>query len=134
MKRNEAMDVYKGRLEKFKNTQSIQWKMNLSIWTLLVLAIYYSDNIKLDACFLFAFLLAICVIHFWYCILTQKSLNSDKAINDDIINQLNKTQDDNQSIIVTYNKGSGRLNLNWVILQGAITVILAIVLYLLCMN
>jgi len=130
MKRSEAMDIYKGRLEKFKNTQSIQWKMNLSIWTLLTLAIY-NNNIfnNLDTCIKPIILFLISGIHLWYCILTQKSLNADKAIGDDIVEQLNEIQDEQQQIIVTLKKKGNHSNWAWVVLQTAITVILSIIFY-----
>ena len=121
------MDVYKGRLEKFKNTQSIQWKMNLSIWTLLVLAIYKNDIIILNTYLMLIILFSICVIHFRYCSLTQKSLNDDKAVNIDIINQLNEIGQKNVIVDLTI-KGK-HSNWPWVYLQTIITGILAIVLY-----
>ena len=129
MKRNEAMDVYKGRLEKFKNTQSIQWKMNLSIWTLLALAIYYNGPInKLNTCFLLFLLGSICVIHFCYCLKTQESLNDDKAVNDDIVKRLNKKK---KRVKVRFTK-KGEFSLTsfyWIILQTAITGVLVALIF-----
>ena len=123
------MEVYKCRSEKFKNTQSIQWKMNLSIWTLLVLAIYNNANIELNP-YLFIILLSICSIHFVYCTLTQKSINADKAVNDNIIIELSNSDQQSVNIDVkTKGKLSNWTSWFWIVLQTAITVILSIIFY-----
>ncbi len=123
------MDIYKGRLEKFKNTQSIQWKMNLSIWTLLVLAIYKNDFIELNTCLLII-LIFICLIHLGYCILTQKSINSDKAVTDNIIDALKNSEQENVNIDVKLKgKISNCPSWLWILLQTAITVVLSVIFY-----
>ena len=124
------MEVYNGRLEKFKNTQSIQWRMNLSIWTLLALAIYKSDIVKTSLHFVFVILilLIICGIHFCQCSLTQKSINADKAVNDNIVVELNKIERENVKVDVTLKGKLSKWSWIWILLQTTITVILSIIL------
>lgn len=105
--------------------------MNLSIWTLLALAIYKNDIIKTSSYFVFVILILsiICGIHFCYCFLTQESISADKAVNDNIVIELNKIERENVKVDV---KLSGKLSKRswiWILLQTAITVILSIIFY-----
>ena len=133
MDRKEALEIYKVRSEKFRNTQLIQWRMNISIWTLLVLAIFYKSNvgfvhcnwhcISLTCSSEIAIAIFVIIIHWCYCNMTQKSLNYDKALNTDILEQLNNEV---TSIAIDY-KIKPRSSFWWVILQTSLTVILAVI-------
>lgn len=131
MTREEAMEVYKERSSKFRNTQSIQWKMNLSVWTLLVLAInngiewkiwdYYWDwNMNGILGF------GITIIHGLFCYYIQKSLLSDRAVTDSIITELNKSSDAGANIPVNPQRTSSKFEWQWVLLQTSFTLGLAI--------
>ena len=137
MTRLEAMEVYKDISSKFKNTQSIQWKMNLSIWTLFTLAIFYKSKMSLPSCSalcvergcLVEMLIGMVVvlIHSYFCYKVQKSLGSDKAVKDSIAEQLNATLDDKTNILVDLSAKSSTSPLPWIGIQVSITIILAFV-------
>jgi Sec-independent protein secretion pathway component TatC len=137
MTRGEAMMVYEDRSKKFINTQAIQWKMNLSIWTLLTLAIFYKHQLDLPSCVehfitlkcgLEIFVGSILIfIHSKFCYKIQWSLDSDKAVKDDIVDQLNA---DTKEINVQLNLAKEPLQFKpweWIMLQVAITLVLVIV-------
>src|ERR1043165_4020810 len=140
MTREEAMEVYKDRSAKFKNTQGLQWKMNLSIWTLLALAIRFKNQMHFSDCvdnwftwqcgseiLIGAFLI---FIHVWYCYKIQRSLESDKAVNDEITIQLNQTIDQ-MNVQVNLRQRPVRYRpWHWIIIQGGITLVLAVIFLL----
>ena len=123
MSRSEAMDIFKMRNDKMKNTQSIQWKMNLSIWTLIVVALYSAkvkDNFEISNWVILGF----SVIHFMYCLLTQITINSDKALMKRIVDELNKP---NSEIVVdiSLSEKIPAKSYLWIFLQTAVTVLLS---------
>lgn len=134
MTREEAMEIYKDRSAKFKNTQSIQWKMNYSIWALLALAIYYKptslpifDISNLCSFWLLQPILLVVLIylHYKFCSKIQESLDFDKNVNDFLIEQLNYNS--NKKIKLDY-KSIRKVNNNrkWVDLQIGVTIILSV--------
>ena len=138
MTKTEAIEIYKERAAKFKNTQSIQWKMNLSVWTLLVLAIYNKKTLYLSGCNLQCItmgcigLVGIIVFHGWYCFMTQNTLNYDKAFNDMIMAKLNSS--DGTEIVLDLKKEDIKQHIHdfgwpWIIIQTAITIILVMVYF-----
>lgn len=134
MTREEAMDVYKDRSAKFINTQSIQWKMNLSIWTLLSLGVFYKSKIEFPSCeqicswdcfvVLLIGITAI-LIHGRFCYKIQKSLDSDKAVKDMIVAQLNSTIEP-INVGVDLTASSNNSPWQWVVIQVSITGLLAL--------
>ncbi len=137
MTRQEAMDVYKDRSSKFRNTQSIQWKMNLSIWTLLVLAIFHKTKMNLptinDNCLTWGFLFEIVValfvifVHGYFCYKIQKSLNDDKAVMDQIAAELNKGVNEKADVPVDLKAKSNTSPWSWIFIQNSITSVLALI-------
>lgn len=133
MTRLEALEIYKDRSAKFENTQSIQWKMNLSIWTLLGLAIV--AELKFDGNLVW-FGVAVILLHAWFCGRIQSSLESDKDLKKKIIKALNKidekkTETNFDSITVKLPKestGIGSRHWQWVFIQTSITTLLVIFL------
>lgn len=134
MERNEAIDIYKEKTAKFKNTQSIQWRMNLSAWTLLVLAIHYKADLLVAGCvwpcvnFPNFILGMIPIIHIVYCIMTQSSLEFDKAVSTHILDQLNDSAATNISLRQADIRSSIRWKgFIWIALQSLMTIILLMV-------
>ena len=136
MTRNEVMEVYKDRSSKFTNTQLIQWRANISIWTLLALAINYKNQINLsttensDEWKLLPEIgigLFLLFIHSSFAYKIQKSLEFDKKIKNEIIDQLNKSTNPNESnFVVDLPKEKNKIA-GWIILQVSVTLILIIV-------
>src|SRR5690349_18727954 len=138
MTRSEAMDVYKDRSAKFINTQSIQWKMNLSIWTLLAVAVYYNDKMRFPewdiGCLtdghLFEILIGmiLMVVHGSFCYKVQWSLDSDKAVKDDITKQLNQSSRNDVNILVDLGKSPSKFRgWQWIFIQTGITLALVLI-------
>lgn len=137
MTRQEAIEIYKERSAKFKNTQSVQWKMNISIWSLFALSIYHKRQMNFPTCegccikwgCILEIIIGILVIfiHGFFCYKIQKSLDSDKKIKHSIAQQLNASVDDLLNVQVDLEVVSTRSPWAWVILQISITIILALV-------
>jgi hypothetical protein len=136
MNRQEALEVYKERGSKFKNTQSIQWRMNLSAWTLLVLAIHYKADLVSTSCdwpcvyFPDLAITLIPIIHFVYCVMTQSSLAFDKAASTHLLDQLNDTT--NETITFKTDEISSGIGLKgciWIALQSLLTIVLTLVFW-----
>jgi hypothetical protein len=136
MTRQEAMEIYKDKSSKFINTQSIQWRMNLSIWTLFVFTIFYKGEMNFplcnECCVTWSCLIQIIIIiflniiHGYFCYTIQKSLNFDKAVKDLIIDQLNSTTKDKININLSKVR-SNKSVYPWVIIQISITIVLSLV-------
>lgn len=139
MTRTEAMEVYHDRSAKFKNTQSIQWKMNLSIWTILVLAIFYKSKINFPSCngdcitwscgFQILMSLIVIFVHFSYCYRIQRSLDSDKAVKKSIVTQLNSSINPNLNVKIDLESESAKSPWAWIVIQITVTAILVIVFW-----
>ena len=137
MTRAEAMEVYKDRSAKFKNTQSLQWKLNLSIWTLLVLAIFNKGKMTLPGCdgtcisqgcgFEIIIGVLLVIFHSYFCYQVQKSLDSDKVANNYIVKQLNANIKPDLNIHVEPSLKPSSVQLSWVIIQSFITLVLVVV-------
>jgi hypothetical protein len=132
MTRQEALEVYKERVAKFKNTQSIQWRMNLSVWTLLVLAIHYKTDFMTSSCdwpciyFPTLAVALIPIIHIVYCIMTQSSLAFDKATMTHLLDQLN----DNNATSIDFRPTKSFIDWRgyiWITLQSMVTIVLLLV-------
>lgn len=131
MTRIEALEIYKDRSSKFRNTQSIQWKMNISVWTLLSLMIYQKPKMNftpndyegsfLRLCFIILISLILVVIHFWFCARIQHSLDSDKKIMSKVILELDK----NSEVQIGQIEDSNYYTWQWVIIQTTVTAFLA---------
>lgn len=126
MKKGDAIQVYLDRQTKFRNTQSIQWRMNISVWTLVALAIWLNQTtttavnplVKVVASFI------IIGIHFVYCLLTQFSLESDKAVANKIINKLCDKQENLDFNPSLRGDMTRVLPWLWICLQTGMTVLL----------
>lgn len=146
MKREEAIEIYKERSSKFNQTRTIQWKMNLSIWTLLVFAIFYKEQMSLSVCGCFCERCAclieeiigiiVIVIHGAFCYFIQRSLDFDKKFNDLIVDKLNKSDSntltlaDIKEVKEEIKKESNKPTVHWMILQLSLTTVLVIVFWL----
>lgn len=136
MKPEQAIEILKERGLKFRDTRSIQWKANISIWTLLILLIYHRDSVAIlsESCCLKALVLtSILLVHLGFCFLVQRSLEYDKAIGDIIVENLDR----NPEAIFKVSKGEiksrqakGLLRpttITWFILQVGLTGILILI-------
>lgn len=137
MTRNEALQVFNVRSAKFSNTQSIQWKMNISIWTLFVLAIFYDDkiiipNLPCEHLVAKALIgLVFIIIHVFFCETLQHSLECDKAVNDHIVDQMNNGIEERLPIHVDLGmqpktKKGGK----WIAIQVSVSIVLYIIFLL----
>ena len=136
MKPEQALEILKERGLKFRDTRSIQWKANISIWSLLILLIYHRDSIPIlsESCCLKGFvLISIVLIHLGFCILVQRSLEYDRAIGDIIHDNLDRNPDAIFKITqgeIKSRRAKGLLKLTtiaWFIVQVGLTGILIII-------
>ncbi len=76
MDKKDLIEIYKVEAEKYNKTRDIHWKMNIAIWTLLVIAIYAKSQGKLplDMCVNIVASLVYLVMHGFFVIEIHGSL------------------------------------------------------------
>ncbi len=128
------LEIYKVEHEKYEKTRGIQWKMNISVWTIIAATIYAQSNNTLHILKdlkpnqIFVAYVVLVAVHLFFLCKIQSSLNRS-------LERMNK-----MVIHVTENKGE---NFNWkkaidgipwlegwdwVALQGCITFMLVFIL------
>src|SRR6266496_559912 len=84
------IEVYKAQHERFHQSRNNQWKINVTFWTLIVLAIFYKSKLPVTN---FCWTLLICsiffILHLFFVIKLQQNLQTDKKIWLDIIKYWN---------------------------------------------
>lgn len=125
MDHGNAMQIYNDRSAKFRNTQSIQWKMNLSIWTVISLATYYTAT-NLLLCLIISVILL--TFHGMFVYKIQYSLSCDKAVLDHIVNQLNRNVKNVQVSLKAKPKPEEFNPWDWVLIQVSVTFTLCVAL------
>ena len=92
-----AIELYKIQHDRFKHTKDLQWKVNLSLWTLLAFAIYYSDKIanRLSVIEIFLIVIFFFTAQVIFSFKTQASMEADKKIMLSIVDQLNEPSGEN---------------------------------------
>jgi hypothetical protein len=94
MKRQEALEIYKLEHARYNNFREIQWKMNVSIWTLLALAIRYADELKgLSLLVIISASFLIVVSHMIFVYRSQWSLKASRDFEKVLEKQLNGEND-----------------------------------------
>jgi hypothetical protein len=134
MTRQEALEIYKLEVQKFEGTRNSQWKFNFSLWTLLILVIYYVDKLDILNTYYFVFGLFVFTIHYFFVTQVQYSLESSKILRSTIVNNLNDPQ--KQNFIVDIKLKPKLSNLlsetffaRWIIYQCSITLFLILLLW-----
>lgn len=131
MKRKEAIEVYRGEIIKFEGTRNTQWKFNISIWTLLSLAIFFKASLTKSDVWLLVIGLFVIIVHTWFLVQIQNSLECSKKIRELIHNFLNSSE--KQSTIPARIRLGYKILLTethftfWVSIQIFITILLVIV-------
>lgn len=73
--------IYTTQNERFQDTRNNQWKINISFWTLCVLAISYKSKFNSVSDFwIFIVCILILMLHFLFIINIQKNLETSKRI------------------------------------------------------
>ncbi len=127
--RTELIEIYKTEVGRFEKTRDVQWKFNVTAWTLLVLAIKFkSENSALiDCCTIIVSSIAIFIGHLIFTWLIQNSLSSSKAIWNKIFDILNKYDDQDTTLIkidtkkITENKKWRVTDSLWILFQMLVT-------------
>ena len=91
MKRDEAIEIYKCEHSRYNNFREIQWKMNVTIWTLIVFGINAADLIGkyLNSYWIVSLCFLLFCAHSIFVWLAQRSLDASKQIERNIVNALN---------------------------------------------
>jgi hypothetical protein len=127
------IEIYKVESDKYSKTREIHWRLNIAIWTMLVLAIYAKNNGNLiigNALGLYVLSIAIMTIHliFIYHIhgSLKRSLNRMRNIANSLLNDSSDvvTWDDLERI-----NPELKLKRAWEYLQAIITFILLLVFH-----
>ncbi len=137
MKREEAIDMYKVQHERFHKTQDLQWKFNISLWTLMTAAIYffneyYKSNDKIAPSGTWILVIVFFLTHTFFALIVQNSLAVTKAVWIKILDDLNPSNNNDISIdidtVTTENrydkKKFWKENWKWILFQMLITIIL----------
>jgi hypothetical protein len=125
-------DIYRIQHDRFQQSRNNQWKINITFWTLIVLAIYNKDKLPLHNNFtaiLICFILLI--LHLVFVIIVQRNLETDKKIWVSILkywnNELPKNEEfriDIQGVKISDLKGRPWF---WIVFQMAFTLVLLLV-------
>lgn len=91
MTSDQAVEVYKSQLASFDKTKDIQWKMNIAIWTVIILGIVKAEMIgKVFNCYVIVLLSVIFLgLHILFMGRIQRSLEANKIFRGVILEQLN---------------------------------------------
>lgn len=130
----QALEVYKIQHSRFEKTREIQWKFNLATWTLLVLAISFSEKMaNMCPCLIWILSVAYIISHAIFVYRTQDNLGLNKAIWSDILEKLNPVTSATQppiQIDIPDIKKKPRwksTDTYWLIFQMIVTLILIII-------
>lgn len=133
MKPEHALEVYKTQHSRFEKTREIQWRFNIATWTLIVLAISFSEKLSnISECLIWLLCIAYIASHITFIYRTQANLCLTKAIWSDILDQLNVDTDSDRNIEINVPEIKSKLKWKytdtyWVIFQMIVTIILVII-------
>ena len=128
------LEIYKVESDKYNKTRDIQWKMNIAIWTVIIVAIYAQSENKLSfsnqncvmkiIIYLTPFLIHLSFVHFIHGSLTRSLRRMHNAANLLLDNTLpnSKWMDLNKSVKDKYQY--------WQYLQLLITIFLLVIFYI----
>jgi hypothetical protein len=76
------LELYKQQMERFHQTQEIEWKANIALWTLLAGAIYLAKdhNLGVPKCFVYFAATGIVLLHCCWLVKVQSSEHIDKVL------------------------------------------------------
>jgi hypothetical protein len=89
--RSDLVELYKAQVLDYNKTRDIQWRFNISIWTLLGIVIlfkYIEPDIFDSSLVTILFLIAL-LAHYMFIYIIQRSLAGSKRIMDKYIQHLN---------------------------------------------
>lgn len=138
MKREEVLEIYKLEHARFNSFREIQWKMNVTFWTVIILGIAQVEIIsRLNWYEIVVLSLLIFIAHLIFVVRTQLSLEASIKIERHIENELNDGLKDNISLdktSITQKVRIRRRGWHWLIFQLLATAVLLIVFLLLVTN
>ena len=124
------LKIYETQHERFHQSRNNQWKMNITFWTLIVLAIYYHDKLP-NTCLNFFICSVLFILHLVFTIRIQQNLQTDKRIWLDILKYWNdEFPKDTDFKINTRPVSIGKLEGRawfWIIFQISFTFILFLI-------
>lgn len=131
--RNYVTEIYKVEADKYSKTREIHWKVNISIWTVLIVAIYAKANGNLGLSELnnwieFGLYLLYVFIHTVFVYKMHGSINRSLQR---MVNMARYLVDNNTSVTKweDFERKTIKTGNNWEILQVSVTVFLIIILY-----
>lgn len=82
MTRQEAFDLSGRCTTRFEKTRDLQWKMNITAWSLIVLGIYYfgKNELQVSKCFLWILSSVFLALHSMYIYNIQKALKGSRNV------------------------------------------------------
>jgi hypothetical protein len=133
--KNYLLEIYKVEAEKYNKTREIHWKMNISLWTVLIVAIYAKSQnqftfSKLPICLEMLIYLLFLVIHFVFIFKIHGSLNRSLARMNDMASYLLKEKDEIEYKWNDLGKNAPQENNYWEFLQLGITLFLILIFWL----
>jgi hypothetical protein len=129
------LEIYKVEAEKYNKTREIHWKMNISLWTVLIVAIYAKGQnqftfSKLPICVEVLIYFLFLVIHFVFIFKIHGSLNRSLARMSDMATCLLKEKEEIEIKWTDLGKNAPQANNYWEFLQLGITLFLIGIFYL----
>jgi hypothetical protein len=74
------LELYKQQMERFRQTQEVEWRANISLWTLLAGAVYIAKDhhLGIPRCVACIAVIVISLLHGWWLHQIHKSEQTDK--------------------------------------------------------
>ena len=121
------IELYKGQLEKFKHTQNIQWKMNISLWASILGGANFlvKYNIVLENYKKWIILISLTSLHFLWTYFIEQSLTTDKNYFVKYRNLADSSAKESANKNVK-KKDKVELPIKWVFLQVLFTIMLTV--------
>jgi hypothetical protein len=123
------LELYKQQMERFHQTQEIEWKANFGLWTLLAGAVYLTKDrcLHLSSCIAWPALAIVAALHGWWLSKIHKSEEADKELwcqyRREALTLLRGTN--TSSPHETYRHRTSEGKIAWLLLEVSVTVLLA---------
>ena len=96
--RSNLVDLYKSQMTLFNKTRELQWKFNISIWLILIIAKYFKhlNPEVFNRPLLFILFITALLGHYIFLYISQRSIAGSRRIMNDYLiylNTFNRTKD-----------------------------------------
>lgn len=129
-KADSLIELHKEQMNHFRQTRDIEFKINIALWTIIILAGYYLDTkISLDKniCQLILYIIVSFIITLCHYFLWLSPIARSQRADDHFINEYRHKVEDLTQIQIKPFKGIRSIK-SWIFFETAITFLLLIII------